>query len=271
MVRNKDYSGLNSGHRIESLVRTPLLVNFFDTNYFELLLSRQKLGIFLENKVLSKSKFSKKFIGKSWSPCQIFFTEKKIQKDSIDFWCWKMTLKVQILQSLRRLFIILVGLTMTWFSEKMLIFNIRIRGLMPNLIKKSWTVSREEHYVVACAPNVCQYTRKESKKRNRQSQFVVPPNFGTFRRPFRRSHYLWTRFFSFTTLFWTEIARYIIHFDFTWIEHLINGIFVQFSVILEWYVLSLNKLVCTQSGSGIGRSNFKLLVIRLERDANKSI
>ena len=32
-----------------------------------------------------------------------------------------MTLKVRILQSLRILFIILVGLTMTWFSEKMLI------------------------------------------------------------------------------------------------------------------------------------------------------
>ena len=47
---------------------------------------------------------------------QIFFS-KKIQKDSVNFWCWKMTLKVQILQSLRRLFIILVGLTMTLFSK----------------------------------------------------------------------------------------------------------------------------------------------------------
>ena len=37
-------------------------------------------------------------------PCQIFLIEKT-QKDSIDFW-WKMTL--------RRLFIILVGLKMTW-------------------------------------------------------------------------------------------------------------------------------------------------------------
>ena len=52
-----------------------------------------------------------------------------------------MTLKVQILQTLRRLFIVLVGLKMTWFSEKMLIFNICRRGLMRNLIKKSWTVS----------------------------------------------------------------------------------------------------------------------------------
>ena len=53
-----------------------------------------------------------------------------------------MTLKVQILQTLRWLFIILVGLTMTRFSEKMLIFNIRRRGLMPNWIKKSWMVSK---------------------------------------------------------------------------------------------------------------------------------
>ena len=88
----------------------------------------------------STSKFSKNAINKSWSPNLIFFTEKN-QKDSIDFWCSKMTLNVRILQSLRRLFIILVGLTMTWFIEKMLIFNICRHGLMPNLIKKSWTVS----------------------------------------------------------------------------------------------------------------------------------
>ena len=37
--------------------------------------SQQKLGTFLENKVLKKSKFSKKFINISWSPNQIFFTE----------------------------------------------------------------------------------------------------------------------------------------------------------------------------------------------------
>ena len=34
-----------------------------------------------------------------------------------------MTLKVQILQSLRKLFILLVGLTMTWFSEKNAYFH----------------------------------------------------------------------------------------------------------------------------------------------------
>ena len=62
-----------------------------------------------------------------------------------------MTLKVKILQTLRRLFIILIGLTMTWFSEKLLISTRCISGLMPNLIKKSWTVS-----------NVCFLEKKDS-------------------------------------------------------------------------------------------------------------
>ena len=52
-----------------------------------------------------------------------------------------MTLKVRILQSLTRLFIILVFLMMSLFSEKMLIFDRCISGLMSNSIKKSWTVS----------------------------------------------------------------------------------------------------------------------------------
>ena len=64
--------------------------------------------------------------------CQIFFTEEKNQKHLVDFWCRKMTLKVQIL---RRLFIILEGLMITWYSEKMLIFKICRRGLMLNLIR----------------------------------------------------------------------------------------------------------------------------------------
>ena len=51
-----------------------------------------------------------------------------------------MTLKIQILQTLRRLFIILVGLTMTC------LFSICIcrHALMPNLIEKSWTVSNHD-------------------------------------------------------------------------------------------------------------------------------
>ena len=93
---------------------------------------------FLENKVIKKSKFSKHFIYKSWSPSQIFFTEKKIRKFLLIF-DTKKWMKVQILETLRRLFMILVGLTMTWFSENF--FNISRHGLMSNLIKKSWKVS----------------------------------------------------------------------------------------------------------------------------------
>ena len=52
-----------------------------------------------------------------------------------------MTLKVRILRCLRRLFIILVSLTMTRFSEKMLISTRCIHAFMSNLIKQSWTDS----------------------------------------------------------------------------------------------------------------------------------
>ena len=52
-----------------------------------------------------------------------------------------MTLKLRILRSLTRLLIILVSLTRSLFSEKMLIFNRSISGLKSNLIKKSWTDS----------------------------------------------------------------------------------------------------------------------------------
>ena len=52
-----------------------------------------------------------------------------------------MTLKLRILKSLVRLFIILVRLTKSWLSEKMPISNRCISGLMSNSIKKSWTVS----------------------------------------------------------------------------------------------------------------------------------
>ena len=47
-------------------------------------------------------------------------------------------------QYLLALFIIFVGLTMTWYSKKMSISNRCIRGLIPKLIKKSWTVSKPE-------------------------------------------------------------------------------------------------------------------------------
>ena len=54
-------------------------------NYFELLLSQQKLGSFLENKVLQKLKFSKNVKNKKCAPKLIFFNEKKIEKDLDNF------------------------------------------------------------------------------------------------------------------------------------------------------------------------------------------
>ena len=52
-----------------------------------------------------------------------------------------MNLKLRILRSFTRLFIILVSLTRSLFSEKMLISNRCISGLMSNLIKTSWADS----------------------------------------------------------------------------------------------------------------------------------
>ena len=49
------------------------------------------------------------------------------------------TLSMYVLAT-RRSLIILVGLTMTWFSEKLLISTRCLYGFMPNLDKKSWMV-----------------------------------------------------------------------------------------------------------------------------------
>ena len=52
-----------------------------------------------------------------------------------------MTLTLRILRSLTRQIIILLSLPRSLFSEKMLISNVSISGLMSNLIKKSQKVS----------------------------------------------------------------------------------------------------------------------------------
>ena len=79
-----------------------------------------------------------------------------------------MTLKLRILRSLTRLFIILLSLTMSLFSEKMLIFNRCVSGLMSNLIKKSWTVSNTNtsHSRIFASALV-------SKRNPRKSLFVL--------------------------------------------------------------------------------------------------
>ena len=50
----------------------------------------------------------------------IFFIENSFRKDLTNFYHRKITLKEQILRCSRRLFIILVSLMMTWFSDKCL-------------------------------------------------------------------------------------------------------------------------------------------------------
>ena len=72
------------------------------------------------------------------------FSASKINRIILNFWkLWFLKYLVfsKCAQFLSSLFIILVGLTMTLFSEKMLISLFCIHCLMPNLIKKSWTVS----------------------------------------------------------------------------------------------------------------------------------
>ena len=73
----------------------------------------------------------------------IFFKEF-FWKDLTNFQHWKMTLKIRIFRCLRRLFIILVNLTVTLFSEKMLISTRCIHGFMSNSIKKSWKGSTQK-------------------------------------------------------------------------------------------------------------------------------
>jgi hypothetical protein len=93
------------------------------------------------NKVLQKSKFSKKKLLMKVGFLVQYSSQKTDWKDSTNFQHWKMTLKIRILRCSRRLFIILVSLTVTLFSEKMLISTRCIHGFMPNSIKTSVTVS----------------------------------------------------------------------------------------------------------------------------------
>jgi hypothetical protein len=83
--------------------------------------SRQKLGTFLVNEVLWKSKFSKNLINISWSSNQIFSTEFFLERYN-QFQTLKMTLKLRILRSLTTLFIILVSLTISIYLVKKCLF-----------------------------------------------------------------------------------------------------------------------------------------------------
>ena len=69
-------------------------------------------------------------------------TPTHINEIFLEYWFLKYFIFWKWAQFLSALFIILVGLTITLFGEKVLISNRSISGLMSNLIKKSSTVSR---------------------------------------------------------------------------------------------------------------------------------
>ena len=82
---------------------------------------------------LFKNKILGRIFDKETNLYKLFFFWK--------FWFLKYFIYLKCAQFLSALFIILVSLTMTLFSEKVLISNRCINGLLPNLIKKSWTDS----------------------------------------------------------------------------------------------------------------------------------
>ena len=82
---------------------------------------------------------------------QSYILHEKNMKDSTDFQHWKMTLKIRILICSIRLFIILVSLTVTIFSEKMHIFTRCIPGFMFISIKISW---KDLSSIYHCALNI---------------------------------------------------------------------------------------------------------------------
>ena len=59
------------------------------------MLSRQKLGTFLLNKVLQNYKKWKNVIDKSCSTIHILGRENHFRKDLVEFWHWKWTLNVE--------------------------------------------------------------------------------------------------------------------------------------------------------------------------------
>ena len=80
---------------------------------------------FKKQSTLEVKIFKKKFIFKSWSLSLIFFTEKKFRKIPLIFDAENdfESTNFAIFDSLRRLFIILVGLTVKLLIKKMLLFT----------------------------------------------------------------------------------------------------------------------------------------------------
>ena len=86
-------------------------------------------------------KFSKIVNSKKCAPKLIFFNEKKIEKDSDNFWCRKLTLKVRNWQFSITWFRAGVDLPENLFYEKVLLFTQLSYHLMWRLLKKSYMLS----------------------------------------------------------------------------------------------------------------------------------
>ena len=83
---------------------------------------------------------------KNWlNLCQIFFYEYWTRRPTFTrkcfykFWFFQHFIFKKCAQFLLPLFITLLGLTMTWFSIKMLISTRWLHDFMTKLFKKSWT------------------------------------------------------------------------------------------------------------------------------------
>ena len=86
-------------------------------------------------------KFSKNVNNKEHAPKLIFFNEKKIEKDSDNFWHRKLTLKVRNWLFSIAWFRAGVDLTKYFFYEKVLFFTQLSSHLMRKLFKKSSMLS----------------------------------------------------------------------------------------------------------------------------------
>ena len=91
--------------------------------------------------MLQKLKFSKNFNNKKCDPEMIFFNEKKIEKDSDNFWHRKLTLKVRNWQFSITWFRAGVDLPENLFYEKVLFFTQLSYHLTCKLLKKSYMLS----------------------------------------------------------------------------------------------------------------------------------
>ena len=101
----------------------------------------QKLDIISVSKMIWKLMLSKNVNNKKHAPKLIFFNEKKIEKDSDNFWRRKLTLKVRNWQFLITWFRAGVDLPKKFSYGKVLFFTQLSYHLMCKMLKKSYTLS----------------------------------------------------------------------------------------------------------------------------------